>query len=308
MTISLLIPVHDYDVFAFVSSVRGEIESIPELVEVIIGDDGSSADFANKYSLLADKWVKVVRSEKNIGRAAIRNKLIEASKGEYLIFVDQDVMIPGTVEEYINRWVSEAGGSTVVSGGIMYRNSSPIDPDKTLRWKYGLLNEQLKASERNRHPYRFFSTFNVMLKRSVFEKLRFNEDLKQYGYEDLLLAFQLNKANVQILHIDNALYHEGLEQNQAFIDKTKQGIENLSNLYDSITDKKMFADTVQLISTYNKLKFFGLTFFLREIYYRFQMKMELSLNRSNPKIWIFGLYKMSMFCKLRYEKNSKRKI
>jgi len=305
MTISLLIPVHDYDIFAFVSSLRGEIESIPELVEIIIGDDGSSTEFANKYSQLADKWVKVIRYEKNIGRAAIRNKLVEASMGEYLIFVDQDVMIPGTVEDYINKWVSGVGSSSVVSGGIMYRQCPPSDPDKTLRWKYGLLNEQLNATDRNRHPYRFFSTFNVMLKRTVFEKLRFNEDIKQYGYEDILFAFQLNKADIQVLHIDNALYHEGLDSNQEYLDKTKQGIENLSKLCDSITDKKRFADTVQLISIYNRLRVLGLTFLFREFYYRFSPKMELSLNRSNPKIWVFNLFKISMFCALRFEKKSK---
>ena len=41
MTISLLIPVRDYDIIALVHSMRSCIGKIPELTEIIIGDDGS---------------------------------------------------------------------------------------------------------------------------------------------------------------------------------------------------------------------------------------------------------------------------
>ena len=97
-----------------------------------------------------------------------------------------------------------------------------------------------KAAERNKHPHASFSTFNVLIERSVFSKIRFNEELKQYGYEDTLLGYQLKKAGINILHIDNGLIHEGLESNRDFLTKTKLGIENLSKLYDNVTDKKSF--------------------------------------------------------------------
>ncbi len=301
MTISILIPVNNYDIFAFVRSLRDAIDSIPELIEVVIGDDGSSDEYAAKYKMLEDSSVRVIRSTKNIGRAAIRNKLIDASKGDYLIFVDQDAMIPGTAEEYINKWVAETDGASVVFGGVRYREAPPSDPDKILRWKYGIKHEQRAAIDRRRHPYRNFSTFNVLFKRLVFEKLRFNEELKQYGYEDKLLAYQLKKAGIQIMHIDNALYHEGLESNQEFLDKTKLGIGNLSKLFDTVTDKKGFAENVLLIASYNRLWRIGLNYPLRLLYYRYGEKMELRLNKPNPRIWLFKLYKISMFCSYRHQ-------
>ena len=307
MTISILIPVNNYDIFAFVRSFRDAFDSIPELIELVIGDDGSSEEFANKYRMLEDGRIRVIRSSKNIGRAAIRNKLINASKGEYLIFVDQDVMIPGTAEEYINKWVAEIDGSSVVFGGVRYREAPPSDPDKILRWEYGIKHEQKSAIDRSKNPYRNFSTFNVLFKRIVFEKLRFNEELKQYGYEDKLLAYQLEKAGMQIKHIDNALYHEGLESNQEFIDKTKLGIENLSRLFDNVTDKKGFAENVVLIASYNSLLKLGLSYPLRLLYFRYGERMEHKLNKSNPSIWLFKLYKISMFCMFRYQvKKAKR--
>ena len=37
---------------------------------------------------------------------------------------------------------------------------------------------------------------------------------------------------------------KGLESNRDFLVKTKLGIENLSKLYDKVTDKRSFSETV----------------------------------------------------------------
>ena len=97
----------------------------------------------------------------------------------------------------------------------------PGDPDKLLRWKYGKKKEQLKASERNKHAHASFSTFNVLIDKSIFSKIRFNEELKQYGHEDTLLGYQLNIAGINVLHIDNGLMHDGVESNQDFLTQNK---------------------------------------------------------------------------------------
>ena len=117
----------------------------------------------------------------------------------------------------------------------------------------------VRQSERNKHPHAGFSTFNVLIDKSVFSKIRFNEELKQYGHEDTLMGYQLKKAGIDILHIDNGLMHEGLESNKEFLNKTKLGIENLSKLYDNVTDKKAFSETVRILRIYNILKFIRLT-------------------------------------------------
>lgn len=181
----------------------------------------------------------------------------------------------------------------------MYHDSAPGDPDKLLRWKYGKWREQKSAVERNKHPHAGFSTFNVMIERSVFSKIRFDEELKQYGHEDTLMGYQLKKAGIDILHIDNGLMHEGLESNRDFLNKTKLGIENLSMLYDKVTDKRSFSDTVVILRIYNKLKFFGLTRVLAAIFIRYRDQIEIRLDSSNISLLLFAFYKMSMFCTYR---------
>ncbi len=307
MTISLLIPVCDHDIAALVNGMKSCLGLTPGLKEILIGDDGSTPENRLRYKALEEEGIRVIVSEKNIGRAAIRNKLALESKGEYLLFIDADTMIPGTAESYISKWVPATGTSKVISGGVLYHESPPGDPDKILRWKYGRKREQCKASDRNKRPYASFSTFNVLIDRSVFSKLRFNEELRQYGHEDTLFSYQLNKAGIDILHIDNGLFHEGLESNRDFLNKTKLGIENLSKLYDSVTDKKTFSDSVRMLRIYNRLQALRLTLILAGIFIRYRERMEIRIDSSDPPLWLFNFYKVCMFCTYR-EIHRRRKI
>lgn len=307
MTISLLIPVCDYDIVALVHSMKSCLGNIPEFTEILIGDDGSNDDYRARYKSLESEGVRLISSEQNIGRAAIRNKLALEAKGDFLLFIDADTVLPATAEAYIQKWIPHMSSSRVVCGGVLYHESPPGDPDKILRWKYGRKREQVKASERNKHPYASFTTFNFLIDRTIFSKLRFNEELKQYGHEDTLLSYQLKKAGIKILHIDNGLIHEGLESNRDFLNKTKLGIENLSKLLDSVTDKKTFSLSIRILRFYNKLSVFRLTLIFAGLFIRFRERMELKLDSSNPPLWLFNFYKITMFCTYR-EIHQRRKI
>jgi glycosyltransferase involved in cell wall biosynthesis len=297
--ISILIPVNNYDIIALVHSMKDGIAKVPEFCEIIIGDDGSTPEYRNNYQSLVSENVKLVVSEKNIGRAAIRNKLTAEAKGDHLLFMDADTMVPGTAEAYLLKWLPAMKVSRVICGGIRYHDSPPSDPDKLLRWKYGRMREQKKASDRNKSPYAFFSTFNVLIEKLIFTKLRFNEELRQYGHEDTLLGYQLKKAGIEVMHIDNGLVHEGLESNREYLNKTKLGIENLSHLYDKVTDKRTFSHVVGMLRIYNNLNLLRLTRILAGIFIRYRDRMEIRLDASKISLFLFGFYKVSMFCTFR---------
>jgi glycosyltransferase involved in cell wall biosynthesis len=299
MKISLLIPVYDYDIVALVHGMRSALGVVPEFCEILIGDDGSAAEFKEKYHSLEGEGVKLISSEKNIGRAAIRNKLALEASGDYLIFIDADTVLPGTAEAYIRRWLPMITYYSVICGGILYHDAAPGDPDKMLRWKYGKLREQRKAAERNKNPHAWFSTFNVLIDKSVFTRIRFNEELKQYGYEDTLMGYQLKKAGIDVLHINNGLIHEGLETNKEFLNKTKLGIENLSKLYDNVTDKKTFSRTVRMLKTYKLVSFFRLARIFARIYIRYRDRIEILLDSGKNSMFLFRFYKVAMFCTFR---------
>jgi glycosyltransferase involved in cell wall biosynthesis len=299
MKISLLIPVFDYDIVALVHSMKSAMGKVPEFCEILIGDDGSSPEFREKYRSLEDASVRVIFSKKNIGRAAIRNRLALEAKGDFLLFIDADAMLTATAEVFMLKWLPMMQVYKVICGGVLYHDSPPGDPDKLLRWKYGKAKEQRRASERNKHPHSNFSTFNVLFDKSIFSKIRFNEELKQYGHEDTLMGYQLKKAGIDVFHINNGLMHDGLESNKEYLNKTKLGIENLSKLYDNVTDKKAFSQTVRILEVYNRLSFFRLTRVLAGIFIRYRERMEIRLDSSNISLRLFRFYKICMFCTYR---------
>ena len=306
MKISILIPVCNYDIIVLVYSIKSAIGKVPELCEILIGDDASSQEFLEKYRFLEGDGVKIISSEKNIGRAAMRNKLAFEASGDYLLFLDADQILTGTAEAFLQKYIAKMRDAQVVCGGIKYTDSPPRDPDKLLRWKYGKWREQRKASERNKRPYSDFSTFNVLIAKSVFSKIRFYEDLKQYGHEDTLLSFQLKNAGIKILHIDNSLIHEGLESNREYLDKVKLSLENLSMLYDRVTDKKGFCSVLTTLRHYRILRYVRLTIILAGIFIKYKRRMELRLETGNGSNWLFVFYRMSMFCTYREIHNKKK--
>ncbi len=293
--ISILIPVNDYDIVALVHCMKTGIEKVQDYCEILIGDDGSSEDYREKYLSLVGEKVRVISSEKNVGRAAIRNKLISEARGDHLLIIDSDTMVRGTAESYLQKWLGFTGTARVICGGVLYHGNPPGDPDKILRWKYGKRKEQVDANARNKRPHGSFSTFNVMLEKSIFSKIRFYEELRQYGHEDTLFGYQLKKAGIDVLHIDNELIHEGLESNKEYLAKTKLSIENLSKLYDIVTDIKTFSETVSLLAQYRRLKFLRLTRIFAGLFIRYRDRMERQLDSANPSLHLFRFYKISMF-------------
>ena len=145
MKISLLIPVCNYDIVTLVCSMKGAIGTVPEFCEILIGDDASSEEFVNKYRSVEGEGVKIISSDKNIGRAAMRNKLAMEAEGDYLLFLDADLMLTGTAEAFLQKYISKMGKAQVICGGIKYTESPPGDPDKLLRGNMdgGERNERL---------------------------------------------------------------------------------------------------------------------------------------------------------------------
>lgn len=299
MKISILIPVCNYDIVALLYSMKSAIGHIPELHEILVGNDASLPVFADRYLSFEGNGVRIISSGKNIGRAAMRNRLAMEATGDTLLFLDADLMLEGTAETFLKKYIAKAGKARVICGGIKYSETPPGDPNRMLRWKYGRWREQRKASERNKRPYTDFSTFNVLMDKTVFEKIRFYEELKQYGHEDTLLSFQLKNAGINILHIDNNLVHEGIETNREYLDKVKQSLENLSMLCDRVTDRKSFCKILTTLRHYRILRNARLTLIFTSLYIKYREKMERKLETGNTSNRLFVLYRMSMFCTFR---------
>lgn len=299
--ISILIPVYNFDLTSMVSCLSNAIEDSEIYNEIIIGDDGCEKSYRSTFQKLARlKKVRLLVSEKNIGRAAIRNRLAEIASCDYLLYIDADALIPAHASQYLDKWVNYMNTSPVVCGGTAYRDVPPDDPDRYLRWQYGYYKEQKYAKKRNRKPYASFSGFNFLIEKEVLKRVRFNEELRNYGHEDTLLGYQLMKAGIPLLHIDNQLIHDGLDNNREFIIKTREGVQNLSILYDKVTDKKALIRSVKLLRVFKKLHTIGITRVLALIYKKNKRRIEVMLRSRKSSLKIFSVYKLGLFCYYRH--------
>ena len=57
----------------------------------------------------------------------------------------------------------------------------------------------------------------MLIPKKIFLAIKFDESITKYGHEDTLLGIMLEKEKKEIFHINNPLYHNGIENNIIFL-------------------------------------------------------------------------------------------
>ncbi|MEY3050284.1 MAG: hypothetical protein RLY31_69 [Bacteroidota bacterium] len=228
--ISILIPIYNVDVRSLVAGLLAQLVEIGG--EIICMDDGSKPAVLRLNAALAE-WEGVRYSclAANIGRSAIRNRLAEQARFDWFLFLDCDGSVaanPGLLASY-HRYMREG---PVICGGRSYAMRPPAARRYLLHWHYGRRREQLPAQVRMSDPWQGFQSNNFMIARSCMERGGFDESIRGYGHEDTLFGFALARRGDRVVHIDNPVEHIGLEDNETFLRKTRQGIRNLWRLHE----------------------------------------------------------------------------
>lgn len=292
MKISVCIPVYNFDVRELVFSLKKEIENTSLNVEIILIDDASEEEFIIKNQNLKERVNQFIFLEKNIGRSAIRNLFLKYSSGDYLLFLDCDAKIihNNFIKKYID-FILENPETEVIYGGRIPTHDKPSD-EFLLRWKYATERESLSIDERKKNPYLSFQSNNFIIKKKLFERFIFNQNLNKYGYEDLIFSMKL-KNKVKIFHIENYISNSDLESNSSFINKSEEASKNLSIIYNS-SDKELISE-IKLVRFYEKIKLWKIDkLFL--FFFRVNKKLiKKRLLSKNASIRILDVYKLGCF-------------
>ena len=99
-----------------------------------------------------------------------------------------------------------------------------------------------------------FLTNNFLIGRSIFEKVKFEENLTKYGYEDTLFGYELTTNGYQIKQLDNPVLNNEFDTNKAYLSKVSESIDNLCIILNKMEHKKDFIQHIKLLRTYQKLK------------------------------------------------------
>lgn len=285
--LSILIPIYNFDVVGFVKDLSIQASACNIEFEILCYDDGSIAEFKSKNQELAT-LPNVVYTElpQNVGRSKIRNLLAEKAQYNYLLFLDCDSKTNNN--QFIIKYINNLEPNKVIYGGRNYTFEKPTNKDLHFRWWYGVKRETILSDKRAKRPYDSFMTNNFLIPKNIFDEIKFNEDLTGYGHEDTLFGIELKNRNIPILHINNSLCHIGLETLEEFLEKTKQGIDNLKILIlQGKVDK-----TIKLYRYYNLVNNFGLSNKILSYYNNNKNLIEQKLKTEKPNLRWFDVYKL----------------
>ncbi|MBQ9363598.1 MAG: glycosyltransferase, partial [Bacteroidaceae bacterium] len=233
----------------------------------------------------------VLHQDSNIGRAAIRNRLYEVSRGDYLLFIDCDAEVVSS--DFMERYYNDRKSADVICGALCNPKEQPSGCE--LRYKYEIAAEragQRTVSFRMKRPYEMFSTFNVMFRREVFGNILFDDRCTEYGYEDVLMGLRLQEKGFSILHTDNALLHRGINSNDSFLKNTEAGIRTLWRIGEPLLSHSNLALTAL------RLKRWHLTGAFLFFFKLFKSGIHSNLCSHHPLLLLFKVYKLGYLCEL----------
>lgn len=291
--LSILIPTYNYNVVPLVLELQKQCLECEINFEILVFDDGSKLFFNENQKINSLENCRFAVLEKNIGRSAIRNLLAKKAVFNSLLFLDADTI---TVHNhFIKNYIAQINeDEKVVYGGIEYQKEKP-KKCQVLRWKYGNSREALSVEKRRENPYLSLLTLNFLIHKTVFDKVSFNETIPNLRHEDTLFSYNLKQQNIKVIHIENPVFHLGLDDFEIAIKKENESILGLKYLIDH---KLLHSDYVRLskiAATIDKLKIN----FVFALFYKITKPFFLiNLSSDDPSLFIFDLYRLGNLCNL----------
>lgn len=286
-----MIPVYNYNVVALVTHIHSQLQLCSVPFEIIALDDASTSNVVHDNNSLSNlEFTSYIKSNNNLGRTNARQYLAEKASYEWLLFLDADVM-PKT-EIFISNYLKCTDSDyEAVYGGFAYHEDLP-DSNYRLRWTYGKTHEQISAKERNKRPYKVIISANFMIKKSVFIEINSEIEDKGYGFDNYFAAL-LKMNSVKVFHIDNEVYHLGIETSKGYLKKKENAAETLLSLYKA---NKIESHQNDLLLLFIKLKRFKFHYIFSWVYKLLKKPFQHNLLGSKPSMNLLQLYRISYMC------------
>ncbi|PHR57769.1 MAG: glycosyl transferase [Robiginitomaculum sp.] len=225
LIMSILVPFYHDDPAQLIAAISAQA---CDGIELILYDDGTQSgqlhDQLRQVIVAANLPAQILTCTNNHGRSNARNRLIQAARGQYLLFLDAD-MLPGT-EQFLSTWMAEiaANQPAVVFGGFSVLEASG-DRAYDLHRALSVSSDCLDAEQRNKIPAKHVCTSNLLVRRDVLEVCTFDTEFVGWGWEDVEWAARVAEQ-FTITHIDNSAIHLGLENAETLINRFRDSAEN----------------------------------------------------------------------------------
>jgi len=290
--LSICIPIYNFNVTSLVNKLSQQIKKIDILCEIILIDDCSVEEFKKINENVYKKEI-YIQLDKNIGRVKIRNLFLKYAKYDYLLFLDCDTFIIS--DDFVAKYISAIcrNEHDVICGGVVYNNFRP-ERSKMLRWKYGIKKESKPLDIRVLSSNKSFMTSNFLINRRIFEQIKFDERITEYGHEDTLFGFMLKENGISVKHINNPVLHGDIDYNTVYLKKTENGIINLIHILNYVDYDHQFIQDVTLLNIYNNLSSKKLTGIINVIFICFKPLLKFLFIKGYVNLMLFDFYKLGI--------------
>ncbi len=226
VTISVLIPFYKDDPQTLLQSLD---QKAPDHIEIILYDDGSGDPALSERMSTAINAsalpVELISAQKNLGRSAARNALIQAARGEWVLFLDADMMPED--QEFLQNWFDCANTQNpdIAFGGFSVQPIETVEPALALHQAFSQTSDCLPAAIRSQNAAKHVCTSNLLVRSSVLNQCPFDDGFSGWGWEDVEWAARAAKTHA-IIHIDNPARHLGLESADTLVRRFKDSAPN----------------------------------------------------------------------------------
>ncbi|SHG09483.1 Glycosyl transferase family 2 [Flavobacterium micromati] len=291
--LSILITIYNYNLLPLVKELHRECLQLGIVFEILTQDDASNS-LHNIKNIEINKLphCSYCSLEENVGYRENKNILVSKSKYDILLILDGDCILPNA--NFIKNYIDHIDDFEVIYGGRIHAQNPP-SATQLLRWKYGKFMEDQTVAQREKNTYGATLFNNTLIKKAIFNLIKFDSSFKKYGNDDTLFSFELQKRNVQIKHIYNPVQHDDIDTNVIYLEKTKHSLENLKLLYQKQLIPQDYSKMLRLTS---KLHRYKLTYPLSIFYTIFGKLVENNLKGNNPSLLVFNVFRLSFFSKL----------
>lgn len=288
--ISILIPTFNDDCRGLVGSLISQAERIKGLEwEILVADDASTNTAVAEANSTIGKLegCRYIRRSTNTGRSVIRNFLAQEARGEWLLFIDADLVM--VRNDFLKTYIDATAHAEVICGGYQVLKG----PDGNLRYLYEHAAEKNNSvKQRLKHPYHNFCASSFMIKRNIFLQYPFDSRFYKYGYEDVLLGRELSEAGITITHIDAPIGFLEYESNAYFLKKAEEAMETLYQFRDSLQGYS------PILNIANRIQGYLLGTIFQKIFKWKRDAWKSNLLSNQPSLFIFKLYKLGYYISL----------
>jgi len=211
-SLSVLAPYFKDDPSELIKSLDAQAQNLSG-IEIIIYDDGTGdpALTAALQEIIPNLTTptQAIIAEINTGRSSARNRLQDAARADWVLFLDADMRPVSS--DFLKSYLQliKFDEADVIFGGFTVEEKA-AEKSRDLHRALSQVSDCLPLTERQAKGPQFVASSNLCMRKSVLEAEGFDPEFSGWGWEDSEWAARIAKK-FTLLHAHNPALHLGLE-------------------------------------------------------------------------------------------------